>query len=78
MKKIAVAIDPLALLLPAGIYAKLVEKIHPHVPSVYEVSEALKKVSATDLKEIAARRELIDASIKMVDEALAGKMKTSD
>ena len=40
-----VAIDPLAVLLPSSLYARLVEKWYPHVPKVADVQDIVQNMS---------------------------------
>lgn len=67
----SVAIDPLALLLPASIYARLIEKFHPHVPSTADIAAVLKKATLAEKKDIAARTAAVVACTKAVEEAIA-------
>jgi hypothetical protein len=63
------AIDKLALLLPDSVYAKVVEKLHPHVPSVSELQNAFKGLSAAHIKEILRNTRELAAYCKAVEEA---------
>lgn len=69
-----VAIDPLAVLLPSSVYVRLVEKFHPHVPSVAEIQEAAKGMSAEQRAMTLSQARNIAAQAKAVQEAI-GAMK---
>lgn len=73
-KKLNAAIDPLALLLPPSLYAKLVEKFHPHVPSVAEIAEILRVASPAERTEMASRIASVSTCTKLVKEASAKVM----
>lgn len=49
------AIDPLAMVLPGDVYAKIVEMLHPHVPSVSEIKQIMEKLTPDERKEFVAR-----------------------
>jgi hypothetical protein len=65
------AIDPLALVLPSSVYVKLVEKLHPHVPSIAEIREAARALGAEERRFAVARAQQIAAYAKVVEEGLA-------
>jgi hypothetical protein len=66
------AIDPLALLLPSEVYAKLIEKNHPHEPKVTAIRQAADRMSADERAFALARARMIDAAANEVEEALTG------
>jgi hypothetical protein len=49
------AIDPLAFLLPANVYGRLIEWLHPHVPKVDEIRPVFRTMSTKE-KEAALSR----------------------
>jgi hypothetical protein len=65
-----VAIDPLALMFPSSVYAKIVEMLHPHVPSVAEIAEAAKGMTAEQRSFVLARARILSAYGKAVEEAM--------
>ncbi len=71
LEKLYVKIDPLALLLPPSVYAKIVEKFHPHVPKVADIAEVLKGATAAERKEVVSRVAAVGSCIKAVEEANA-------
>lgn len=70
---IPVAVDPLSLLLPEHIYVKIIEWLHPHVPSVEAVERAVAMMSAEDkaytLSRVKQVKEYVDAVEKVVEKA---------
>jgi len=66
------SIDPLALVLPSEVYAKLIERHHPHEPRVAAIREAARGMSADERAFALARARMIGAAAKGVEEALAG------
>lgn len=68
------AIDPLALIFPASVYVKLIEKFHPHVPKVAEITEAVRGLSAAEQNVILSRARAFGAHAKAVEEAI-GSLK---
>lgn len=72
LKKKLVAIDPLAMILPGSVYARVAEMLNPHIPNlprVQEVAEVLKRISPAELQEIEQRVEVILACSTVVKEA---------
>jgi hypothetical protein len=66
-----VAIDPLALLLPNRIYVITAEKLHPHVPKVAEIQEAMSDMTPEERTFVVARARALGAYAKAVEEAAA-------
>lgn len=71
MMKTQVAIDPMALLFPPGVYAKLIEKIHPHVPSLREIQAVLRDATPAEIKDIKARVKAVSESLNVVNDAVS-------
>jgi hypothetical protein len=65
-----VAIDPLALILPSAVYVRLVEKFHPHVPSVSQIAEAAKGITAEEKAFVLSRARILGAQAKAIEEAM--------
>lgn len=65
------AIDPLALLLPNSVYVRLVEKLHPHVPSVSEIVEAAKGITAEQRAFVISRARVLSAHAKAIEQAMS-------
>jgi len=68
-----VAIDPLALLLPGPVYAKIAEKLHPHVPKVAEIAEAASTLTSQEKSFVLARARTLIAYGQAVEKALEQK-----
>lgn len=64
------AIDPLALLLPGGVYQRLVELWHPHEPTVAEIRAAADGMSVDEMAFFLARARAIGGHARAVEEAL--------
>jgi hypothetical protein len=69
-----VAIDPLAVLLPSAVYVRLIEKFHPHVPSIAEIQAAAKGMTADERALTLNQARNLAAQAKAVQEAI-GAMK---
>jgi len=70
----AQAIDPLSLILPADVYGRLIEWLHPHVPKVDEIRPVFRTMT-TEQKRAALSRakslvEFGNAAIKAAEEEL--------
>ena len=66
-----VAIDPLALIFSGRAYQILIEKLHPHVPKVADIQEALRSVSPEERGFALAKARTLKAYASAVEEALA-------
>lgn len=69
LKNNIVAIDPLALLLPPSVYAKIIEMVHPHVPKVVDIEKALAAVTVEQRKEILVSAKQMVETANIVIEA---------
>jgi hypothetical protein len=69
--KIYEAIDPLALIFPPNIYAKIIEGPHPHVPKTTVIQEATQGLTIDERKAYLARANNIMAMAKAVAEAIS-------
>lgn len=65
-----VAIDPLALILPEHVYVKVIEKLHPHVPKVAEVQEAMSSLGPQEKRLVLAKSRQLAAYARLVEEAI--------
>ena len=64
-----VAIDPLALIFPGPIYVILAEKLHPHVPKVEQLREAMSSLKPEEKAFVVARARVLGEYAKVVQEA---------
>lgn len=66
------AIDPLALIFPPEVYARIiVEWKHPHVPRVEELQRVVRTLAREDLGAALARAQSMKAYAAAVEEALS-------
>jgi hypothetical protein len=65
-----VAIDPLAVILPASAYLIWVQK-HPHEPKVADIRRALRGMTPRERKDTLARARTLVELGRAVEEALA-------
>jgi hypothetical protein len=49
------AIDPMAMLLPDDVYARIVEMLHPHVPSTSEIKQIMERLTPDERKELVVK-----------------------
>jgi len=64
------AIDPLALIFPTSVYVVLAEKLHPHVPKVAEIQEAVKNLTQEERAFVRAKARVLADYAKAVTEAV--------
>jgi hypothetical protein len=70
----AAAIDPLALVFPDYIYVKIVEGLHPHVPSINVVERAVSGLTVEEKKEVLKRAKHLVEYAEAVEKVVAKTM----
>lgn len=66
------AIDPLSLIFPPGVYARIiVEWKHPHVPRVEELQKVVRTLAREDREMALSRAQSMKAYAVAVEEALS-------
>ena len=69
LRRIPVAIDPLALLFPPSVYATWIKGHHPHVPSVADLKKFCAQLDAKSKKAIRAQAQPVKALASIFDGA---------